>query len=228
MRGKTCFILLALCAIVYQTNCNKPEEYIGKPFTDAVYSGGPQTIPGIIQCEYYDFGGEGIAYHDDDFVNSGSGVLNPADGSYLHEFRKDESVDISYTKFGENEMDKNPFNLVEPEANQHYVGWTAPDEWVKYTVQVQKSGKYKVGMMYTSRYGGQIAFLVNDKNSIGPVDVPRTFNESDTLQMRQWHHWNYLDSLTTVELKKGVQVLTLFILTQGYMNFEHFIFTRIE
>jgi len=26
----------------------------------------PQKIPGKLQCAYYDFGGEGIAYHDTD------------------------------------------------------------------------------------------------------------------------------------------------------------------
>lgn len=30
--------------------------------------------------------------------NKGSGTLNPADGSYLNEFRMHEGVDISYTK----------------------------------------------------------------------------------------------------------------------------------
>jgi len=34
-----------------------------------------QTIPGKLQCEYYDFGGEGIAYHDSDTINSGSGKI---------------------------------------------------------------------------------------------------------------------------------------------------------
>ncbi|HPG39224.1 MAG TPA: carbohydrate-binding protein [bacterium] len=228
MRGKTCFIVLTLSAILYQTNCNKPEEYIGKPFADAVYTGGPQTIPGIIQCEYYDFGGEGIAYHDDDFINSGSGVLNPADGSYLHEFRKEESVDISYTKFTVEQTDNSPFNLVNPGKDQHYVGWTSAGEWVKYTVNVTRSGKYKIGLLYTSRFGGQISFQVNDKPGTGPIELPQTYNPADTVQWRQWHHWNYLGDLAHIELKKGIQVITLSILTQGLMNFEHFEFTRLE
>jgi hypothetical protein len=48
---------------------------------------------------YYDLGEEGIAYHDFDSKNNGSGTLNPADGSYQNEFRIQEGVDISYTKF---------------------------------------------------------------------------------------------------------------------------------
>ncbi|MEI6424613.1 MAG: hypothetical protein WCP55_20515, partial [Lentisphaerota bacterium] len=42
-------------------------------------------LPGKLQCEYYDLGGEGVAFHETDSINSGSGKLNPADGSYLHE-----------------------------------------------------------------------------------------------------------------------------------------------
>jgi len=53
-------------------------EIKNKPFKDAVYLGGPQAIPGRIRCAYYDFGGEGVAYHDTDPVNHGSGKLNPA------------------------------------------------------------------------------------------------------------------------------------------------------
>ena len=60
------------------------EKYKGKPFSNTVYKGGAQTIPGKLQCEYYDLGGEGIAFHDTDTINSGSGGLNPADGTYLN------------------------------------------------------------------------------------------------------------------------------------------------
>ena len=36
--------------------------------------------PGRVDCAYYDRGGEGVAYHDVDAKNNGSGVLNPATG----------------------------------------------------------------------------------------------------------------------------------------------------
>ena len=103
-----------------------------------------RLFQGKIQCEYYDFGGEGIAYHESDSVNSGSGNYNPADGTYLNEFRINESVDISYTKSGD--IDDNIFNMVDPEMNQLYIGWTNPGEWTKYTVDVKSSGRYRIGM----------------------------------------------------------------------------------
>ena len=74
-------------------------RYQGTPYQDSRYHGGAQPIPGKVQCAFYDLGGEGVAYHDSDAKNSGSGGLNPADGTYLNEFRINESVDISYTKF---------------------------------------------------------------------------------------------------------------------------------
>ena len=56
---------------------------------------------------------KGVAYHDSDPANHGSGELNPVNGSYLHEFRMNEGVDTSYVKG--NEYDNNPYNFVEPE-----------------------------------------------------------------------------------------------------------------
>lgn len=72
----------------------KSITYTGTPYKDAVYKKGAQKIPGKLQCEYYDFGGEGVAFHDADSINSGSGKLNKPDGSYLHEFRINEAVDV--------------------------------------------------------------------------------------------------------------------------------------
>src|ERR1039458_2104485 len=84
------------------------KEYQGKPFQDSLHPGVPQNIPGRVQCASYDLGGEGIAYHDTDAVNHGSGELNPANGTYLNEFRMKEGVDISYTKFHD-QIDNNPY-----------------------------------------------------------------------------------------------------------------------
>jgi hypothetical protein len=53
-----------------------PLDYQGKPFQDSVYTAGPQAIPGRLECAYYDLGGEGVAYHDTDPTNHGSGELN--------------------------------------------------------------------------------------------------------------------------------------------------------
>ena len=62
-----CLIAFTACTPVYKT------MNAGKPWQNKV-----QEISGRIECEYYNEGGEGVAYHDSDSVNNGSGKLNPA------------------------------------------------------------------------------------------------------------------------------------------------------
>jgi hypothetical protein len=138
------------------------KSYAGKPFQDSVYHNGAQKIPGRVQCAYYDFGGEGVAYHDADAKNNGSGNLNPANGSYLNQFRMDEGVDISYTKFHD-QIDDNPYNIVPPPENQLYVGWTEAGEWFNMTVDVERAGLYSIDLLYTSNRGGEISFDLSGK-----------------------------------------------------------------
>ena len=223
------FVLVFLITVFMSCQpAKKQAEYTGKPYQDSVYQAGPQTIPGKLQCEYYDFGGEGIAFHDEDSINSGSGRLNPANGTYLHEFRINEAVDISYTKFTEPPIDSTVYNLVQPEKNQLYVGWTKPGEWTKYTVNVNESGTYKLGLMYTSNKGGKISLAVSDVDATGAIEIPTTFAEADTVAWRQWHHWNYLEKMAQIKLEKGLQTITLHTIENGDMNYDYISFERIK
>ena len=203
-------------------------NYGGTPYADFAYKNGAQIIPGRLQCEYYDLGGEGVAYHDNDSINSGSGHLNPPDGSYLNEFRISEAVDISYTKFREPAIDNNSFNFVEPEKDQLYVGWTSPGEWTKYTIKVEEAGNYKLGLMYTSNQNGKISFSINDKDISGPVSVPSTFVPADSVAWRQWHHWNYIDNIANILLKEGLQTFTIHTVEIGQMNYDFINFQKVN
>jgi len=76
------FFGIIILSILLFPRCNSKSRignYKGTPYADSVYKKGAQIIPGKLQCEYFDFGGEGIAYHDNDSINSGSGHLNPSD-----------------------------------------------------------------------------------------------------------------------------------------------------
>src|SRR5690349_13997333 len=159
------------------------KAYRGKPFQDSVYHGGPQMIPGRVQCAYYDFGGEGVAYHDTDAINHGSGGLNPANGEYLNEFRMHEGVDISYTKF-KGEIDNNPYNLLTPPASQLYVGWTEPGEWFNLTVNVKRAGRYAVDLLYTSNLGGTISLDRNGESLTQPITITSTKSDRDPVAWR--------------------------------------------
>lgn len=219
-------VIIAVICLLFVSSCANNDflnRYSAVPFADARYEQAPQTIPGKIQCEYYDLGGEGIAYHDSDNKNSGSGNLNPADGSYLNEFRITEAVDISYTKDGG--VDDNEYNLVQPRMKQLYVGWTEPGEWLNYTVNVQRSGLYVVGLTYTAHDDAQIAIAVDGIDIRGPLNVPSTYNAEDKQDWRQWHHWNHLNNITQIELKKGIHVITLHTVSNGNMNYDFLEFT---
>jgi hypothetical protein len=220
---------IVILSVLLFNRCNYNHNignYRGIPFADSVYKGGAQIIPGKLQCEYYDLGGEGITYHDNDSINSGSGNLNPADGTYLNEFRALEAVDISYTKFREPAIDNNPYNFVEPEKDQLYVGWTSQGEWIKYTINVQAGGSYRLGLMYTSNQNGKISFSIDDVDITGPISVPSTYVASDSVGWRQWHHWNYIDNIAKIHLTKGLHTFTIYTREIGQMNYDFINFQK--
>ena len=91
------------------------------------YLGSPVTIPGIVQAEFYDLGGEGVAYHDNDGNNWGV------------PFRSDEGVDIEASN----------------DAGGGYnIGWIEDGEWVEYTIEVPMDGMYTVTPVIASVPGG--------------------------------------------------------------------------
>lgn len=214
-----CFVTLVAL------NVGAAEPYRGQPYHDSVYRDGPQVIPGRVMCAYYDLGGEGVAYHDSDRTNKGSGALNPADGSYLNEFRMHEGVDTSYTK-SHDDIDENPYELVHPPKDLLYVGWTDPGEWFNMTVKVKDSGLYNVGLLYTSKNGGAIRLDLDGENLVRLIKIDSTYNALDPIAWRQWHHWNYTQDLARVPLSKGIHVLTLRIVLEGNMNLAYLDFSK--
>jgi lysophospholipase L1-like esterase len=83
---------------------------------EAPFGGTPASIPGTIQNENYDLGGEGVGYHDSDTTNSG--------GRY-----RTDGVDIEPCGDAGCGFD---------------VGWTNAGEWLKYTVNVATAQTYTV------------------------------------------------------------------------------------
>jgi hypothetical protein len=207
-------LLLTLFCMACSSSLN-----IGKPFDDK-----KQQIPGRVQCEYFDLGGEGTAYHDVDILNDGSGKLNPANGNVLNEFRMNEGVDISYTK--KRGIDDNAYSKVVPDSNQLYVGWTSPGEWINYTVRVNETAVYRIGLMYTANGDGSISLDLDGQPVTTRLLISSTYNRNDTIAWRQWHHWNKTDSLACISLKKGTHKFTLRIVDHGQMNFDYLEFTK--
>lgn len=160
-----------------------PKTYKGTPFKDAEYRTGAQSIPGRVELAYYDLGGEGIAYHDTDLINNGSGKLNnepnhqrPGVPTYLVHFREKEGVDISFTK---DFADFNHPNKVDPKVNQLYLGWQEDGEWTNYTVDVKAPGTYKIITVYGFQDNKSSLWL----NGVKAVDLVLPENTGD------YHRW---------------------------------------
>jgi hypothetical protein len=220
MELKNHLFVLILLIIISCTSEHKIQNK-GTPWENKM-----QQVPGKIEFEYYNEGGEGIAYHDSDSVNNGSGKLNPANGTFLNEFRMKEGVDISYTKT--NHIDDNPYNKVSRDMNKFYVGWTVPGEWINYAIKVNRTGRYPLGLLYTSNGDGTISFDIDGKDATGPLKINSTYDSRDTIKWRQWHHWNKSDSIGSLKLKKGVHVLTVHIITNGNMNLDYLDLEKAE
>jgi hypothetical protein len=193
-----------------------PHETAATSPSPVVRTATGQVIPGRLECAFYDLGGEGIAYHDTDPINVLSGVLNqqknhqrPAASPYYWNFRKDEGVDITYTK---DFADFSHPNLFNPPVNQLFIGATYVGEWCNYTVNVKKAGKYKIIALYG--FGPNvIKFSINNV----PASVCKL-----PINTGSYHKWNKAE-VGSIEFKEaGPQLLTLFISsnTFAYFDFE--------
>ena len=202
-----------------------PAGYAGRPFADSKYHGGPQRIPGSLMCAYYDLGGEGVAYRYNHQKNPGSGGLNPLNGDYYNEFRHDEPVGISYTKYGI-KADNSLYNKVTPPEKLFYVGWTEPGEWFNLTVDVARAGTYKVDLLYTSNRGGVLSFDLNGQPIGRPIEIESTHDAADPIAWRQWHHWNVARDIAELSLPLGTNLLTVHVVKQGNMNLATLTFTK--
>jgi hypothetical protein len=200
-----------------------PPDYKGKPFEDSFYKKGAQVIPGKVELGYYDLGGEGIAYHDFDSINQAGGKLNyeqncPTSGNlkpgdYICHFREKEGVDVSYTK---DLADFKNANFFEPPINQFYIGWEADGEWINYTVNVKKAGKFKITALYGNNDNKSSLWINNVKAS--DITLPKVTGSM--------HIWNKAEVGSITFPTTGLNLLTLH-LNKG-SNLAYFEFELVE
>ena len=123
-------------------------NWIGVVRESTPYSGTPVALPGTIQAENYDLGGEGIAYHDTTPGNKG-GVYRPDDDVDLQ-----DAVDT---------------------GGGFKVKTAVAGEWLNYTVNVMSAGTYTLtARVSSSGAGGRFHIEVNGVDRTGPIDVPDT------------------------------------------------------
>jgi len=113
----------------------------------APYGGKAHAVPGTIQLEEYDVGGNGFAYFDDSDDNTGGA-----------DFRTDEDVDL------ENCSDT---------GEGYNLGWTAAGEWLEYTVDVANSGTYDIVIRASASGDGKTISLASD-GAVLAEDIPIT------------------------------------------------------
>ena len=63
---------------------------------------------------------------------------------------------------------------------------------------------------------------------IPAIRSPSTRNKKEIIAWRQWHHWNRIDNLTIVKLKKGKHLLTIKTITNGNMNYDYLNFALVK
>ena len=109
------------------------------------FAGTPVPLPGIIEAENFDNGGEGIGYHDVTAGNSG--------GAY-----RTTDVDIETASSG-----------------GYDVGWVSAGEWLQYTVNVTSPGPFTMTVrVASSGRGGTFHVEMDGTDISGPLTVPDT------------------------------------------------------
>lgn len=114
------------------------------------YKGKPHVIPGVIELEDFDEGGEGAAYHD----------LDPENQEKKEPPYRNTGVDLEWR-----EAASGKFNL----------GWTRPGEWLVYTVDVKEAGAYRIDMHVACKGpGGTFHLEFDGIDRTGPINIPDT------------------------------------------------------
>lgn len=111
----------------------------------SAYNGIVSEIPGKIEAENFDEGGEGEAYHDNEEENKEAGG------------RLDEGVDVK------------------TENGVTCIGWTQEGEWLEYTVNVKETSQYKYTMRVASdNNGGAFHFEIDGEKISSTKSVSST------------------------------------------------------
>lgn len=140
-----------------KANSSSKEVAVTVTAPQTPYGGAAKPIPGTIQLEEYDEGGNGIAYNDG---TTGSAVTPAVN------FRTSEDVDVeTCTDAGAG------YNL----------GYTMAGEWTEYTVNVASAGTYKLTLRAACNGAGRTVTL-----SSKGIDIAKDIAIPNTAGWRTW------------------------------------------
>jgi beta-glucanase (GH16 family) len=133
---------------------------VGDGCPQAPYRMTPAAVPGTVEVEDYDLGGEGVAYHDANANNNG-GAYRPAEG-----------VDLERTTDA-----GSGFN----------VGWTVPGEWLEYAADVNP-GTYDIEVRVASAtVGGTLHIEFDGIDRTGPITFAGTGGWQNWITVSAWN-----------------------------------------
>lgn len=137
------------------------------------------TLPGIIEAENFDKGGEGFTFHDSDSNDEGKA-----------NYRTDnEGIDIKKNSDG-----------------RVVLGWTAVNEWMEYTVNVKEAGKYTCEAICssgTTNSGFRVSLADDGKiTNLWTISVSQTGNNS-------WDTYKTFKSSVQKELTEGKHIIRI-------------------
>ncbi len=116
------------------------------PAGNTPYGGTARAIPGTIQAEDFDNGGQNIAYYDRTIGNAGL------------KYRLTEAADIGNSS----------------KESSYYLGWTQANEWLKYTVNITASRNYTLELRVAAGAAGKSVRIEIDGTTIATVSIPNT------------------------------------------------------
>ncbi|MCI0494704.1 cellulase family glycosylhydrolase [candidate division KSB1 bacterium] len=155
-------------------------------------------LPDIIYCVDFDFGREGVAYHDADYqVIHGLGSdANNRGGKY-----RNDGVDIELSN--------------DAAGAKYNVGWIENGEWLLFTVIVADSGEYSVDFRVASpNSSGKLQLLLDGQPLTNSISIPNTGG---------WKNWQTISTSENIFLPAGTHSLKLLIVQSGFnINFMKF------
>lgn len=173
------------------------------------YHGTPFQLPGKLEAEHFDHGGQGFGYFDVDFKS-----WSETKSRYITTFRPETHVDF--------------IELGDPGKNNFAVTRTQTCEWLNYKINVVEDGKYQIRVRLSGidkinhitkevMPTAGIKLLVDGQDVSGILEVP----VNDTMDQ-----WTSI-SAGNIYLKKGIRDFRIFIY-QGNMSIDFIEFVNIN
>jgi sugar lactone lactonase YvrE len=175
------------------------DYYGGTPYPMAE---GPHPLPGVVEMENFDNGGQDIAWHDIDLGLPGPGTgMNELYGRVIDELGNEIDVEVE--------------NYQEEEPDNFKVAWIRAGEWYNYTCEVAEEGYYdfhfKLGVANTPR----ITLKINGE-LVGQELKPESNGTGQQFSVTE------TSIFYGVKLPAGKVVVTFVCLESGGFNADNF------